>query len=290
MKVSQEKVSETILRGFGGGGTSESDKALDLTEIVATILVPTLLKAEMSLHRDHLERELIKNSRKFSSGCDQDSSSGQSLIVGELTGDNNGFSAVKNLEVKRESACENNCNIDFYEMKAGTKDFWEGKALRGASRWPDSDIIPFVLEMILKDVTGDASPKPLTKDLLTKIFAFYGEHDVAEDESLLEEMISIARLMRQTDEESEGLLLDEFTFAHCLTNDVRRYNVMTEDKLTTTSYDVFEMNDTSILQRCIDTALSAIKKSNKNNTDIAKSTGEHDKNTCQVEIKFTIPR
>ena len=61
IKVTDEEVSQTIAKGFGGGGLSEEDgNTLDLTEIVALLLIPELLKAEMSLHRDYLEREMIK--------------------------------------------------------------------------------------------------------------------------------------------------------------------------------------------------------------------------------------
>ena len=93
--------------------------------------------------------------------------------------------------------------------------------------------------MILKDVTGDDSPKPLTTQLLKKIFLFYGENDVADDDGLLEEMITVASRTDVSDEERAHSILDKFTFAHCLTDDVRKYQIENENKLTTNYVDVF---------------------------------------------------
>lgn len=105
------------------------------------------------------------------------------------------------------------------------------------------------IAMILTDVTGDDRPKPMTKDLLRKIFIFYNEHDVAENDELLEEMISVASCMEEMngddDDEEVGVgedkppLLDVFTFAHCLTDDVRTYDVKSEGRLSTNFSDVF---------------------------------------------------
>ena len=116
---------------------------------------------------------------------------------------------------------------EFHIQKSGRKGAWASlnktRALKGEDRWPDADLISFVLRMILVDVTGDAEPKPMTKELLKKIFLFYEEHEVAENEDLLEEMIAVASAMKDADEECKDPMFDEFTFAHCLTDDVRRY-------------------------------------------------------------------
>ena len=81
IKVTDTEVSQTIAKGFGGGGLSEEDgNTLDLTEIVALLLIPELVKAEMSLHRDYLEREMIKT--------------GHNVIVTDSNDNNNTFSYV----------------------------------------------------------------------------------------------------------------------------------------------------------------------------------------------------
>lgn len=43
IKVSEEEVRKTILKGFGGG--DEDDECIDLTELVAILMIPFLLKA-----------------------------------------------------------------------------------------------------------------------------------------------------------------------------------------------------------------------------------------------------
>ena len=200
IKVTEEEVTETIAKGFGGGDLSEEDgDTLDLVEMTAMMLVPTLLKAEMSLHRDHLIQEMIKSGKQVLNEGDE----------GEIMPD----SSIKDSE--------------FHIQKSGRKEAWASlnktRALKGEDRWPDADLISFVLRMILADVTGDAEPKPMTKELLKKIFLFYEEHEVAENEDLLEEMIAVASAMKDADEECKDPMFDEFTFAHCLTDDVRRY-------------------------------------------------------------------
>lgn len=221
IKVTETEVAESIAKGFGGGGISEDDgDTLDLCEIVALLLVPTLLKAEMSLHRNHLEREKI---------------SGRHLHIGNDDDDDGTSFTMKEQH-----------DMKFHSKKSGPDDVWnsvnqESNSLRGEDRWPDYDIIDFVLSMILKDVTGDDKPKPMTKELLKKIFVFYGEHDVAEDDRLLDEMISVASTMQMMpDGERTEPILDAFTFAHCLTMDVRAYNPKTEGRLSTNFNDVYE--------------------------------------------------
>ena len=75
----------------------------------------------------------------------------------------------------------------------------------------------------------------------------YLEHDVAENDELLEEMIKVASniggLERSNDEEDGPPLLDKFTFAHCLTNDVRGYDIKNENSLSTHYADVFDNLD-----------------------------------------------
>ena len=334
-------MAETISKGFGGGGICESDgDTLDLTEVMSILLIPTLLKAEMSLHRDHLEREVIKNSHQHAS--DDQEQSPRSLVVGEWTGnpisdendaiDNeeekkqrqSSINRIKDFSIvfpfnnssnsvgsngtrmscaqsyldKRGNSAENIVkDFDLHTMKAGAKDTWGGETLRGEPRWPDSDLIGFVLNMILKDVTGDDSPKPLTVELIKKIFIFYGEHDVAEDKGLIQEMISVAKKMRKTDEEGADILLDKFTFAHCLTDDVRKYNIQSENKLTTNYFDVFHTHHSTkesddFFQNTLRNVNNQFDKlaSNFTNDSEPEVEEEEEENTRPVEMRFTFPR
>mmetsp|Transcript_6580 Transcript_6580/g.14884 ORF Transcript_6580/g.14884 Transcript_6580/m.14884 type:complete len:982 (+) Transcript_6580:198-3143(+) len=235
IQVTEADVADTIAKGFGGGGISEDDgDTLDLCEIVALLLVPTLLKAEMSLHRDHLEREKVRGSH-LHLGNDVDTDDPSEQVVDDPVP-----------AVGTSTTTKQQHDMNFHSQKAGRDDVWNSvnggsRSLRGEDRWPDYDIIEFVLGMILRDVTGDDKPKPMTKELLKKIFVFYGEHDVAEDDRLLEEMISVASHMQiMPDGERTEPILDVFTFAHCLTMDVRAYNPKTEGRLSTNFNDVYE--------------------------------------------------
>ena len=148
IKVTDTEVSQTIAKGFGGGGLSEEDgNTLDLTEIVALLLIPELVKAEMSLHRDYLEREMIKT--------------GHNVIVTDSNDNNNG-GIFNNVNTNRngndndifyEDDNDTKRKLNLHEKKMGSEDVWSStnynenrvSGIRGESRWPDSDLIPQVL-------------------------------------------------------------------------------------------------------------------------------------------------
>lgn len=148
IKVTDTEVSQTIAKGFGGGGLSEEDgNTLDLTEIVALLLIPELVKAEMSLHRDYLEREMIKT--------------GHNVIVTDSNDNNNG-GIFNNVNTNRngndndifyEDDNDTKRKLNLHEKKMGSEDVWSStnynenrvRGIRGESRWPDSDLIPQVL-------------------------------------------------------------------------------------------------------------------------------------------------
>eukprot|EP00581_Thalassiosira_minuscula_P000876 CAMPEP_0183743918 /NCGR_PEP_ID=MMETSP0737-20130205/65465_1 /TAXON_ID=385413 /ORGANISM="Thalassiosira miniscula, Strain CCMP1093" /LENGTH=1005 /DNA_ID=CAMNT_0025979549 /DNA_START=161 /DNA_END=3178 /DNA_ORIENTATION=- len=236
IRATDEELSDTIAKGFSGGGVSEEDgDTLDLCEVMAMLLVPTLLKAEMSLHRDLLERMRIRNSYLNTNGSDDYFDEFDEL--GRIKFDDDDELEEHGYDSNKKSSIHK-----LHTLKAGEDHVWYPKdenrvrSLRGEDRWPDSDLIGFVLSMILRDVTGDDTPKPMTRDLLKKIFVFYGEHEIAEDEGLLDEMISVAR---DGTASSETPILNEITLAHCLTEDVRAYDITTENRLSTTVQDVF---------------------------------------------------
>ena len=97
-----------------------------------------------------------------------------------------------------------------------------------------SSMISSILKIVLHHATGSADPQPLTKELLKKIFASYGELGLVKDESLLEEMIQVA-----TGGEP-GALLDDETFARGLTSDVGLYDVQSEARVSTHYQDAFD--------------------------------------------------
>ena len=150
IKVTNEEVSQTIAKGFGGGGLSEEDgNTLDLTEIVALLLIPELVKAEMSLHRDYLEREMIKTGRNVSVNDSNDNNNGGIF--------NNMNNNTRNGNVNDNDIFEDDNDtkrkLNLHEKKMGSEDVWSStnynenrvRGIRGESRWPDSDLIPQVL-------------------------------------------------------------------------------------------------------------------------------------------------
>jgi len=123
ISVTTDQVTNTISKDFGGGGLSEDDgDTLDLTELVALMIIPELLKAEMSLHRDYLETESIGNS---------------------------GTPHTKSYKNGTRY------NSTVHELKSGSDDVWNDninggnrdgvRGLRGELRWPDSDLISQIL-------------------------------------------------------------------------------------------------------------------------------------------------
>jgi hypothetical protein len=82
-------------------------------------------------------------------------------------------------------------------------------------------------------VTGDAEPKELNKDLLKKIFKAYGETDLMDDDALQDEMIEAAIPTRETD-----MKLDLATFAAALSYDIQDYDLKNEIRNTTNFDDI----------------------------------------------------
>merc|ERR1719291_1079106 len=80
----------------------------------------------------------------------------------------------------------------------------------------DVDVFSKVLGMILTEVTGSATPEELNTELLSKIFAHYGEYELSNDHELLVEMVQLA----SPSTTGESISLDKKSFGEALTNDV----------------------------------------------------------------------
>jgi hypothetical protein len=112
---------------------------------------------------------------------------------------------------------------------------------KGEKRWPDIDLIDNALRIMLHDATGDVNPRPLTKETLRQILTFYGEINTANDDVVLDDMLAALRDKSDTSADDEtSILFDQYAFSHALTQDVKQYNVDSENDLTTNFYDVFE--------------------------------------------------
>mmetsp|Transcript_32868 Transcript_32868/g.67131 ORF Transcript_32868/g.67131 Transcript_32868/m.67131 type:complete len:832 (-) Transcript_32868:939-3434(-) len=247
IKTTPEEIAETISKGFGGGGISEADgDIMDLTEVMAMLLIPNLIKAERKLYEDGGR---VKLSREASAVSIARSVHGtvKGYCADDFIGEEKGEAKGPQDLSSRRSLGKNEEEETAKEPRSVVLDAKDGERLLKELQEDvsEKELIRFVLDMILKDVTGDSEPKPITVDLLRDIFLFYGEKDVAADDDLLQQMVRVASkgadIADDRDASEEGgILLDEHAFAYCLTSDVQLYDVESEEKPTTTYYDVFQ--------------------------------------------------
>ena len=111
----------------------------------------------------------------------------------------------------------------------------EGKALPEGVLPPPPGLLESVSKVMLHDSTGDHDGHLLTSDLVKKIFRCYGEHEMANNDELVEEMIQAAG--------GSGIPLDASAFARALTNDVKLYDLKWETTKSTVLQDVFGDED-----------------------------------------------
>ncbi|KAL7521007.1 hypothetical protein ACHAWX_005701 [Stephanocyclus meneghinianus] len=211
--ASREEVSGTISKGFGGGGISESDgDTMDLTEIVAMLLIPSLVSAQRA-----------NGDKKITRSDDYD-------VHGPVGRQDNNF--IDDFDVNSGNSSDTQ---DADELIMVQKTATPTAPSQKTAIEDDRNLFQYVLQMILTDAihTSAESPSPpLTVDLVRSIFLFYGEKEVASDYDLLQRMVDLAL--------QSGQHLNADVFAHCCTSDVDLYNVEWEERLTSTYVDVFE--------------------------------------------------
>jgi len=100
------------------------------------------------------------------------------------------------------------------------------------------DLLVYLVEMLLHDVTGSRQPKPLTSTLIRQIFQAYGEEALCENDDLVRSMLG------QAGADNGGrVMLDAETFCKVLTADIQEYDIKSKDKLSTNYNDVMTGND-----------------------------------------------
>ncbi|EED94555.1 predicted protein [Thalassiosira pseudonana CCMP1335] len=261
------QISQTISKGFGGGGISEADgDTMDLTEVMAMLLIPTLLKGAVELgvvgsvgEKEEVgEKDEVGEKEEVGEKKLDDTNGTSSLLVDEFAENKDsmecsGTAQSTSPDVKDAKTMSK--SVRFSKIVTDNTGLRQSLVGESTPSSPQDDTIPhnqlfqYVLRMILFDVTGDYEPKPINVDLLKRIFLFYGERDVADNEDLLERMVALANQVKGGGDGGEsGGLLDEHTFAHCLTSDVKLYNAVLrrDSQLTSTYDDVFnngELNE-----------------------------------------------
>jgi hypothetical protein len=229
ISVDENEITNTIMKGFGGGGISEADgDTLDLTELVAMLLIPTLVRTK----RGMVEKDEHDGCGAFADGNIDDADEvvggnyrvGHGNVVDEFDNNSAFGQSAKGITQSEQSNSLIDTNESFVVRDDTTP-----------SSRPNKKLFQYVLQMILADTihaTPTSTPPPLTVDLLRSIFLFYGEKDLAADTALLGEMVELAK--------DAGETLDSSVFAHCCTSDVELYDTEWEQSLTSTYVDVFE--------------------------------------------------
>jgi len=127
---------------------------------------------------------------------------------------------------------------EYFVTKRSYENYLEDQRLL-AELEPCPTLISDVLRFILLDVFGTEEPPKLTKALIQTVFSHYNEYELAQDNTLIEEMILAATESGNPDNTS----LDENSFARALTADVKLYDVSKETRQSTFYEDVFGVFD-----------------------------------------------
>jgi hypothetical protein len=146
-------VRHTIFKGLAGGDSE--DECLDLTEIVAILLIPFFRKMEQN------ENEATR------------------LVSQERT------------QIEETQPLEDYPNAKDHAPETSAND--EGvETKKIMAELENENFIQNVLDIILRDVTGSAEPQVLTKELIISMFARYEETELVQDDGLIEDMINAA--------------------------------------------------------------------------------------------------
>lgn len=231
--VSEDEVTETIMKGFGGGGISEADgNLMDLTELVAMLLIPTLVRTKRGM-KTSVDRTVEHTGTVDDADNIGSYRVGHGNVVDDF--DNNKAESARTVDYGvRASAGQSGVVVDTNESFVVRDNTNPSTHPKGANK----KLFQSVLQMILADTVHDtSSPPALTVDLLRSIFLFYGEKEVAVDTDLLQSMVDLAK--------DVGGVLSDRVFAHCLTSDVELYDTDWENKLQSTYVDVFETHEST---------------------------------------------
>jgi len=237
IRVSSEEVRKTIMTGMGGGGDRDN-ACIDLMELVGCLLIPTLIKAAHPCYRTSV------------GGVDAAVIAGRYHGETEADGRTIIGSTCTTLHFDHNSDPTNDTNNDLSRdlerhipSTKADAEIDEEPGQQPLPLQPHPDLLLYVLKMILHDVTGDSSPKPLNTKLIRDIFLSYGEVELANDEVLLQDMLKAATGCADVD--GREILLDIDAFARALTDDVKLYNIQSEVSQTTNYFDVFNTHQST---------------------------------------------
>jgi len=225
--------SDSIQSDSSSSEQGNKDKgSMDLSQVLALLLIPLLLKAEKSL-----------------------------------------------LEQKEEDTHHSILPPSFNNVRKHTE--------RGDKHWPDADLIDNTLRMMLCNATGDQNPQPLTKELLRQLLRYYfTDGELADDENLLDEMLSIAKGNSiENGRDDEEIIFDQYKFVRALTHDAQRYNIDNENSQNTNYVDVFKTYYSTKTEEKTCACLNFINPMRTVNND----TDHEEENISPVRRVYTCP-
>lgn len=280
IEVDEEEVTNTIMKGFGGGGISDSDgDNMDLTELVAMLLIPTLVRTKRGMKGGNASSSdvgaaVVDESSTEDADAHLENYVGHGNVVDES--ENNKGENARTVDFGHTSSRgEANSLLETNDSIVVQKNTTDPSTQPNGS---NKKLFHSVLQMILADTIHDTtSPPAITVDLLRTIFLFYGEKDVAVDNDLLQSMVDLAK--------DAGNVLDDKVFAHCLTSDVELYDTDWEEKLQSTYVDVFETHESTKKQR---SRFARQSNDDVESTAVMAEKGE-DRKVNEVMKKYTFP-
>ena len=262
IQVSPVEIRKVVMNGLGGG--DGDDVCIDLMELVAMLLIPTLIKAAAAASRDSSAASAAAVNEATSTGTAGHCEEAEGESGGSASDNENSDPKIQEAkkEVVEESADSptNRANThgsstrvvggrNISNTNHAGGDAMSNDEARRRPQEPHPDLLAYVLKMILHDVTGDSNPKPLNVKLIQDIFLSYGEVELANDEILLQDMLKAAA---GPDVDTSRCRLDdrEFifeidAFARALTNDVKLYDITNEVRQTTNYFDVFRSHQST---------------------------------------------
>lgn len=196
------------------GSKDLSEEYLDLVQLLAIMLIPTLAKAGKEF-KDGINNEVLEEDN-----CEQDESTteeGPSLNPIKIYKKHNAESQAKQKEMERE----------------------ERESLRPKPEGVIGDVRHMLLGNLYNKATNDESVSiemneegpTLSADLVTSLLGAWGEHERAKDSKLVDAMVMVAG--------GPGTPFNEEAFVNALTSDLSKWEVGTEDRLSTSFFDVW---------------------------------------------------
>jgi hypothetical protein len=206
IKVSLEEVQTIIMDGMGG--SSNDDEVLDLMEVTAIILIPLLLKAA------YVEGSYADGENNNNINNNNSDSGSKTLPPGVLPPPSDLLADCANIII--HDVAKKNSNKSSIEF---------GTTAAVAAAAASSEIM-------------------ITTEFVKNILLLYGEDELANNQTLLEEMVQACSIgdnnnVLADDDDTSTKIFDAKSFGRGLTSDVRLYDLRNETRQSSIIEDIF---------------------------------------------------